>query len=301
MSITDAEAMRAVTHAVSIEHGYAGWHPWFVLRAQGQDWVGRRALAAPMKSGCAFSLVDASMLRGRLLAMSAHGGDLHVAYEVAERSACVRFFNEAEACSDTSLVFPHPCMADDGSEFVVPSTAWEPTARLVETLDAGEQHFREFAIACLRSFAGPGSLVYDPACSTGAFIASVARAFPNLRCLGSDVSAPMVALATARFSEPNLDFAVACASQPRCIAGSCDALIVRFLNAEVVTRKEAEVYFRSLATLLRRGGRMFVFGHTPVLINPEAHAAELGLRLLARVGRLPGKNALFQFYILEAT
>lgn len=77
-------------------------------------------------------------------------------------------------------------------------------------------------------------------------------------------------------------------------------LVVRFLNAEVLSLDTAVAGFRSLVRLIAPGGHALVFGHTPVLPAVRQLADESGLRVRSAVAAMPGaEDKVFQFYLLH--
>jgi hypothetical protein len=77
------------------------------------------------------------------------------------------------------------------------------------------------------------------------------------------LSAAMIERARARVD------VVACedARRPIVQPGSVDALVLRFLNADVVTTHDARRLLAALVPTLKRGGRLFAYGHTPLRIE----------------------------------
>lgn len=76
-------------------------------------------------------------------------------------------------------------------------------------------------------------------------------------------------------------------------------LILRFLNAEVMTRADARQTFHDIVACVNPGGTVLVFGHTPVLVPVPYMAQLLKLELLSSVAARPEQMELFQFYRLR--
>lgn len=284
-----------------IEPDCATWQYWFVLTVDGEEWLGRKFLVEPTGGWWISSIVRPWMLLGRKLGIDTKSCEASFRYRVATPDELLTVFLRAGEDPSASLHFPYPCMDARGNECVMSTKDWTDLAPLADELDVHEEHFRQQAIDLLKGISlAPGARVYDPACSTGAFIAAMASALPDAQCVGSDLSTGMIELAHRRFDRPNLRFEVCDALASCCEAASCDVVFVRFLNAEVVPQVAAMDYFRALRRLVRRGGRMVIFGHTPVLFAPDQHASGLGLAPVSNVANLPGGGGLFQFYVLEA-
>jgi ubiquinone/menaquinone biosynthesis C-methylase UbiE len=79
----------------------------------------------------------------------------------------------------------------------------------------------------------------------------------------------------------------------------CDVLILRFLNAEVMTREDAHQIFQEMVACVKPGGTMLLFGHTPVLVAVPYLAQTLKLELISGVAARSGHTELFQFYGLR--
>jgi hypothetical protein len=259
---------------------------YFLLRRRDGAWLGRRVLggAGP------FSVVEPHMVMGRFLGLARRGDGVDFRYRACTDAWRRELFEHGQ--DGTELHFPFPALDDHWREQVCPPEAWTGDRALVEGLDAQEEHLRAHAtrLAC-DLFAGTAPLVFDPACSTGAFLSPLAGALPRARCLGADLSPAMARRAAARVA----DVVVADAAHPPLRPGSVDLLVVRFLNAEVVHRAVAGPLFEALARLVAPGGHVFVLGHTPVLLRPRAAARATGLRLVSATAAPPRYRGLFQF------
>ena len=283
-----------------VESNFSRWQYWFVLTFEGEKWLGRKFMVDATGRRGVFSIIRPWMLLGRKESIVVEGRGAIFRYRTVSTALAYEAFARAALDPRATIDFPFPCLDDRGREFIVPAESWSAGTPLTKALDSHERHFREHAVEKLTDGLAPGAFVYAPACSTGAFIGQIAKSFPHVRCVGSDISADMISLAAQRYGDDNLDFQVANAAEPCTGRGTCDALFVRFLNAEVVSQSNAVTYFQQIALLLRKGGRMFVFGHTPILFRPADYAASLGLKSLSGIGQRPGDDGLFQFHVLEA-
>ncbi|MGM1065684.1 class I SAM-dependent methyltransferase [Saccharothrix sp. Mg75] len=271
---------------------------YFLLRRPDGTWLGRRLLTTP----AGFSVVRPHMVMGRFLGLHRHGGGVDFRYRACTEARRHDLFGRP---GETELVFPFPVLDDDLREQTCPPGAWDDHQSLVGTLDDAEHHFRVHGARLAAGLLPTGLLptglpacaapvVFDPACSTGAYLRHLADALPGARCVGADLSPAMARRAAAGL--PHV--LVADAAHPPLAPGSVDLLVVRFLNAEVVPRAAALPAFRRLADLVAPGGHAFVFGHTSVLLDVHRAARVTGLRVRDAVGALPDGTGLFQFYVL---
>lgn len=273
---------------------------WFILRVDGVDWVGRKFLSRKGGSWNISSLLRPWMLLGRWQGMRFTDKGVVFYYLSASMAECGNVFARATVDASARVSFPFPQLDPQWREYIMPDTAWAGEEAFAQKLDANEAHFRAHAVNVLKKRLKPGGLIYDPACSSGAFIDHVACAFSESPCIGSDRSASMIDWARSKVRATNLALHTADAASPACPAASCDALIVRFLNVEVVHSDTAEALLRALRDLLAPGGTLLVFGHTPVVLELPYLASLLRLRLITSIAAREEHEELFEFYVLEA-
>lgn len=268
----------------------------FVLKTGSHQWAGRnRPLPNDQGKRRLSSILHPSMLLGPLTGQYWSNEGVALFFQPATPAAKHRVFIEAQHNGHSEVCFPYPPLGPNGEEFVCPPTFWECDDERATHLNIDEAHFREQCVAVLSERLKPGALIHDPACSTGELIAHLAQALPRCLCLGSDLSASMIRYASQRYAGSPVRFRQADAARE---SPACDALILRFLNAEVVTRRDAEALLRTLLGSLRPGGLALVFGHTPVPPAVPWIAQTLGITLECRVAARPGQLELFQFYLL---
>lgn len=193
----------------------------------------------------------------------------------------------------TELTYPLRRLVD-AAETVQTEAYWSARAAEPESLDNDEWFMREAAIRLLAPILQPGDLVFDPACSTGRFLAAIGDAIPHCRLRGQELSEPMAQLAKTRLR----DVRTGSATEPACGENEATALICRFLNLDVVTSSQALALFKQLCQCVAPGGHLLLVGHTPILLDQTVmHAA--GLILHQSVKLTPHQHALFQFYHLQ--
>lgn len=277
-----------------------GLHHLFVLRVNGEDWVGRKILQHAHPAGWHISSVlKPWMLLGRLAEWQWGNQGAVVHFRAASAQDKQAAFRNALALPASDVRFPFPLMDDQGRERICPPAYWQCSPSLASQLDADEGHFREHCTALIRSVTTPGAVILDPACSTGELIAHLAGALPDRQCLGSDRSASMIEHALQHHGASAVRFFIADARQVTTSGVRCDVLIVRLLNAEVMTRKDAQCLFQDMIACVKPGGTLVLFGHTPVLLCVPYMAQLLKLELLSSLAARPGHMELFQFYRLR--
>ncbi|MBJ9974335.1 class I SAM-dependent methyltransferase [Pseudomonas sp. S75] len=268
----------------------------YVLSMHRQAYLGRKLAD---ESNSLWSRLSPATLLGPLHKTRFSEGVIRLQHGTLAPSEKSELFFQATSASGATIHFPFPVMDSTGSEQIAPLPFWQDTERLAEALDHQEQHFRQHSLALLKHRLKPGDVIYDPACSTGTFIAHLARGMPAMHCIGSDICPAMIEHARNRHPLDNLHFAAMDAASSCLAATGCDVLILRFLNAEVMPRQQAIDLFHHLARLVRRGGLLILFGHTPVLFPVELEAQRLGLSVVGCLAQCPETQALFQFFILE--
>lgn len=269
----------------------------FFLSVNDVTYAGRKLLTHSDERGWyQSSCLKPSQLLGQLLSMAYTDHGLAVHFISLEDTQRHELFNAAVQHPDSEVYFPFPLLDSTGQECTLSQEQWACTPQLAGQLDNDEQHFRDYCAFFLQTMIQPGMVIYDPACSTGTFIGSLAQAFPEAHCIGSDQSATMIEHARNRF--PALVFKHTDAGLTQ-LASLCDVLILRFLNAEVIHRDDAHCVFKHMVNTLKPGAMLIVFGHTPVLINVRNRAQALGLRLISSLAARPGHTELFEFYVMK--
>jgi isonocardicin synthase len=267
----------------------------FVFHVGAQSLVGRKAPAriaarpdAPRRKGC---LVEPAMIFGLLTGVETRAERYVVGYRPLPRAAIDAAFRAADASCD--LVYPLRRLAG-GRETAQPPAYWDARAADPDTLDAAEEVLRDVVCEALAGHVAPGAVIYDPACSSGAFLSHLARRFPGVRTLGQDRSPAMVAVARNRVHQVTVGDSVALA----CAPGTVDVVVCRHLNLDVVTSREARALFLAAASALRPGGLIVVVGHTPILVRSRWMEAQ-GFEILTRCGFTPGRHAVMQLYMMR--
>jgi hypothetical protein len=271
-------------------------HLLFLLRTGGRHWLGRRLLERrPAGPPRPTSRITPIMLLGEWEGFLETESGMRCHFRPADAARKRAAIAAAADDPEAEIAFPFALLDPAGREIVSPPEYWSGDRGLAAALDEGEAHLRAYTARLLGRLDLPaGSVVYDPACSTGTFLASVKQAAPALRVVGSDLSAAMVGQA-----RPRLDDAFVADAATVALPEGCALLVLRFLNAEVLTVAQAEATFRHLCGQLRPGAHAIVFGHTPVLAPVGPLCAELGFERLGAVGATPDRDAVFQYHLLR--
>ncbi|MFJ4195940.1 class I SAM-dependent methyltransferase [Pseudomonas sp. NPDC089534] len=276
-----------------------GLHHVFLLHLKEGDWVGRRTLRrGDGQRWQPYSALHPSMLLGPHIQSQWSNDGVSIYFRATSAAQKAMAFESALTSPDAQLHFPFALVDDAGREAVCPQEYWHVSESLAVRLNADEQHFREHCVALLKTLSKPGTVIYDPACSTGEFIAHLADRLPDCRCLGSDRSVSMIEYAQNHHGLSRVGFRVMEAEISTESGIRCDVLILRFLNAEVMTRSEAHTIFGRLMPCVNPGGTILIFGHTPVLLAVTWLIQTFGLTLVSSVAARSGRQELFQFYRL---
>lgn len=270
----------------------------FVARVRCVQWVGCK-IPVPLRTGSPpvkSCLIDASMILGLLDQVQISSGGVTLYIRPADEQERSEAFGQLVSSSLNDIQYPFTRIVVDGrlDEPVTTPDYWVPSPERVRELDEAEAPLRDHAVHVLHRYGIGGGRVFDPACSTGTFLAHVQQHFPEAWTIGQDLSEAML-----QFAGPHLDEVYHGDSMvPRVAPGSVDLLILRFLNVNVVTTQKALLLFATCARTVAPGGLVLVLGHTPVLV-PSAYFEQSGFTVLERLGATPGGRAAFQFYVLR--
>ncbi|WP_164009415.1 class I SAM-dependent methyltransferase [Pyxidicoccus trucidator] len=272
----------------------------FFLDVGGHRFVGHKREATlrtggpePLKMKCC--LVEASMLLGLFVREQLTQEGISVFYRpmsLEERQAVFAAFT-ADARNDLYYPYTH-LVAGTREERTAPPEYWKPTPRQMQHLDAGEVVLREHTLRVLTGLGITRGTVYDPACSTGEFLGSLKAALPGLRTVAQDLSPEMVEVARGRVDEIHVGDAWDSPVPP----GSMDVVFFRLLNFDVMTTRRAHELLPRVANRCRDGGRLIVFGHTPVLVGAPFFE-RLGLTVERCSASEDHGRVAFQYYVLR--
>ena len=114
----------------------------------------------------------------------------------------------------------------------------------------------------------PGALVVDVGCGTGRLAAGIAAAGPDLRVVGIDPAEPMVSYARSHVAGPSFEVGDVAALPFE--DGSVDLAVSTLSQHHWADRAAG---YRSLARVLRPGGRVWIYDVRRALDVPAARAA----------------------------
>lgn len=174
------------------------------------------------------------------------------------------------------------------------SMNWRINQSIATYLNLGESHIRSYAKKNLLMRSINPKVIYDPACSTGKFLETLKKIFPNAKTIGHDLSQVMV-----RYSQKFVDESYCCDAINSPIEdNSVDLLLLRFLNGGVVSAKDAYKLFDFLLKKVKKGGYILCIGHTPILISHN-HLKELNLDIIDSIGYEEKTKSIFQYYLIR--
>jgi isonocardicin synthase len=269
----------------------------FVARTGHLRWAGRKrpAPVVPGLEAIKSCLVTAEMIEGLLDQVQVGAAGVTVYLRPLDDAQRAAAFAALTSSPLNDIQFPFGRLSPDGlTEPVSPPDYWTPTPERVRELDLAETPLRHHAVGVLRRHGIGGGRVFDPACSTGAFLAHLGRHLPGTWTIGQDLSAPMIDFARGRVDEARCGDSI----RPAVAPGSVDVLVLRHLNVDVVTTEYAHALFDACVRCVTPRGLVLVTGHTPVLIA-SAYFEQAGLTIVERLGVTPGGGAVFPFYVLR--
>lgn len=164
----------------------------------------------------------------------------------------------------------------------------------IKFLSETEPHFRKYTNDIVKRYKLDNSKIYDPACSTGEFLYSIKKSFPNCYVIGHDIDPVMI-----NIGKDYLDEYLCCDASLSPIKNeSIDLLILRFLNYYVVSLKEAINLFEILFEKVKFNGYIICFGHSPVLINNDILTSKK-IELIQSIGYEETSDSIFQYYLIK--
>ena len=267
----------------------------FILSTGGRKLIGRKTPArihpddeVNRKKCC---LVEAQMILGELLSVDENSEGYHLRYRNLSSEEKDELFAALAPLDD--LAYPLRRRID-GRETAQPQDYWTDRAREPFSLDDDEIILRTAVRQLLALHLAKGTIVYDPACSSGTFLADLQHHHPHIHTIGQDLNEGMIDYARSRIDEAYLGNSL----QPACGKERADIVLCRHLNLDVVTSDIAQQLFGAAAFSLRPGGLMVVIGHTPVLTDAAWMEAQ-GFTIVNRLGLTPSGHAAFQLYMLQ--
>lgn len=241
------------------------------------------------------SRIDDNMIIGILKKKVYNTPDIMIEFYPLTDEERIFLFNSIKYDKSINIYFPYTyhdyyTKEEKGS----PKNGWHYYENLDIYLARGEKHIRRETISFLANEdLSNGSIIYDPACSTGNFLKEIKDNYPNVFTIGADLSEEMMQVAT-----PKLDLALCENAYNSSIDDkSVDYLFLRFLNFHVVTKKEALEMYKILLRKVKDNGKIVCFGHTPVLLSKN-DLIDSQCNLNSCSAYDDEYNSKFQYYVL---
>ena len=266
-------------------------HDIFIMTTKESLFAGIRT---PFIHDTAYSIILPGMIRGILISLDETRDEITLGIRVPDDPAWRKKL--LPACPDYNIHFPWPPLDDQGNEAVCPESFWNQMADTPEKLDRQEAHFRVHTLKLLQDIAFPGCRVFDPACSTGAFLASLKEQLPRLNYFAADRAEKMVI--KARQQLPHVAHSDFMQTSDRT---RFDIIFCRFANHEVIRHDQTAPVIDKLITLLNTKGYVIIFGHTPVNIDIADYVRGKNIALKMTSGYSERFAGFFQYYLLQAT
>lgn len=199
---------------------------------------------------------------------------------------------------EMELVYPFPALQTEfKTEIHCPDEGWEIDETLALQLGEGEIYLRDFSVEFLKALKKDELYLYDPACSTGQFLATMKESLPKSYTAGQDLSYQMTIFAAKRVDEVHHGNA----ADPKIPDNTADVVFIRFINSEVLKAADARQMIRPLVRVVKPGGHIVIFGHTPVLVSSADLIMDEELEVLQCMGGDPKWDGVFQYYVCKKT
>jgi isonocardicin synthase len=271
----------------------------FFFTIKKQKFIGRKLLSKlclyKNLPGLFCSQIKDYMIMGIFEREQIYEDGIIVFFRPLENSEKISVFNELAENRSIDIYHPYVPLFDDKKlEKVGPDDGWDVTKEWADFLDTGEELIREETLKFLLKFNLHGKTIYDPACSTGKFLKTIKEQYSSVYTIGQDLSPKMVEYAKDCIDEVYCGDSI----NPMVEDNSVDFIFFRFLNAEVVTTRQAYQLFINIAEKCKIGGYIILLGHTSILISKPWLEA-LGLNILQCNAYSEKENSIFQYYVMK--
>ncbi len=241
------------------------------------------------------SMITSSMLLGFLKKGFQREKDVEVEYYPLKKSEKITAFDEIKNNKNSDIYFPFKYLDYyTNEEEKSPDTGWDLNPAKVIYLGYGEEHIRKYTINFIKPYMKDGTIIFDPACSTGQFLHTIKKYYPSCKTIGQDLSKEMVDYAKDYVDEIYCGDSI----NTKIKDESVDIEFFRFLNSEVVTTEYAYLLFEHLYKKVKKNGIIVIFGHTPVLMKKEFFI-KLGLKVVQSIAYDKDYDCIFQYYVLR--
>lgn len=275
-------------------------HRFFFIRIDDVQYVGSKYISEIVtmhhSPGLFCSKVTKPMILGQLTTFKTSQSGVTVHYRTLTRERLDVTFQRLVDDRGIEISYPfNQLLGADKTEINTPEEGWFVDDERAYLLGLGETHIRKVAAKWLRKHPFvEGAIFYDPACSTGQFLREAQAKVHGSISIGQDISKQM-----CDYAQPFLD-EVHCGNAivPAVEAGTCDALFLRFINAEVIPYDLSKIMLANLLKCSKTGGLVFMFGHTPTHLTRHDILSS-GCELLACNEYDEESDAVFQFYVFQ--
>lgn len=271
----------------------------FFFTLLGKRFIGRKTIS-PLKIqnkieelNC--SRIQAHMILGMALEEQMCENGINVFYAPLKSTEKLFLFNALSDDRLCNITYPYVYLSEENKrERRSPRSGWKLNHLRAKNLGFGEKIIRDYSLQYLSKFDMTNKIVFDPACSTGEFLHTIKRAFPECKTIGQDLSSEMVDYARKYVDEIHCGNSI---NSP-IPDSSVDFLFLRFLNSEVTTRSQAKQLFENLIKKCKENGYVILFGHTPILLSYyDLKRADFNIK--QTLGYNKKNHSVFQYYVLK--
>ena len=242
------------------------------------------------------SMINKNMIVGILKNYRKEGRDIKITYIPLTDGERINVFTKIKKRRNYNIYYPFKYFDYDSlKEVVSPTDGWKIYSDTEITLFNGEKHLREYTINFLDTLnIEKGSVFFDPACSTGDFLYTIKKKYPNIIAIGQDLGKDMVECATPKLDKVYYGDSI----NTPVLDDSVDFLFLRFLNFRVVSTSKAKELYDILIKKVKVDGYVICFGHTPVLLSINELKKD-NFELISCNGYTSKYDSIFQYYILR--
>lgn len=238
------------------------------------------------------NLISQDMILGFTENMQIFDDKVCIFFRMIDRHERIKFFENIKKDNAAAIDFPFAYRNKINlKEVSTDPMGWRLNHVSLLSLRKGEVLLREYVRDQLHAEQLEGKIVYDPACSSGDFLASIKAINPSCYTIGQDLSKEMTLFAKTKVDRVIHGNAIESPLEEE----SVDLCMVRFLNSEVVSSEEAYKLFAKIIKRLKINGELFMFGMTPVLIN-SSWLKNSGHKIVSLKGFEKKYCSVFQFY-----
>lgn len=243
------------------------------------------------------SLISKNMIIGILYNYNKSGRNVEIEYYPLTDGERKYIFNKfLKVNNKINIYYPFKFYDyNTNKEVDSPKEGWKIYDNTAQILFNGEKHLRQYTINFLKQLEiNKGQIFFDPACSTGDFLYSIKKEFPDIVTIGQDLGKDMVECSKNKLDKVYFGNSIDTPVKDE----SVDFIFFRFLNSRVVTSENAKKLYDVLIKKVKKGGYIICFGHTPVLLELKEIKKE-DFEIVSCNGYDNEYDSIFQYYILR--